>query len=482
MNQRYFEICSNYRNRTLYPEPARFEVLISQSGTKDKFTALDPVSDAAPEIAWSPSTINSSIIYVGGNPANTTSKFLVSFNPSSTNNHTEDYYNGLGVVIDGAQTVISHSYFEAIASSAIDSYWITVNPALPTIPAAITAVTPHATLDTVYGVVWLPDSNYADNYYADGYILWNDTQYQYAPILAYDGTTHTAGVQASLISTWLPTDNLAVRMALPSVYNEVTTVQPTLPTPPAGVTYTPYGPTPINGIYLAENSSTIYNYYKGDFIRIPPPATPTTILSANYRILTYSGKGVLSTNPNIPSIPPYLAILTVTPSPAIASGTVYEILPFTRDNAVPFVYTGSTVSQQEMTCYEIQLTNLILPNVTLVNGGRSAFYPYLYVELQNISSSGGGLTNIIYSNNPNATKMLFRATVDDVRDPIITPFIKIDGDGMRQTIKFNPNDSFRFAVYLSNGELFRTLTPDTISPLAPDPLIQLSALFSIKKL
>ena len=122
------------------------------------------------------------------------------------------------------------------------------------------------------------------------------------------------------------------------------------------------------------------------------------------------------------------SLIATTTVPVIAPGTQYEILQFSFDNAYPFVYTGSTVSQQEMSCYEIQLSNLILPNRTLIHGGRIAFYPYVYVELQNISGSSSRLTNTIYSNNPNATKMLFRASIDDIRDPYISVFSRIDGD------------------------------------------------------
>lgn len=160
----------------------------------------------------------------------------------------------------------------------------------------------------------------------------------------------------------------------------------------------------------------------------------------------------------------------------------YEIEQITRDNAVPFNYTGSLVSSSQMICYEIELLNLILPNSTLVNGGRIAFYPYVYVMLENVSSAAGRSDGLIWSNNPNARKMLFRAVVDDTPTPLISPFVKIDGDGMVQTVKFKPNDSFRFAVFLPDGSLFQTVASDTTSPNPPNTLVQISAVFSIKKL
>ena len=162
----------------------------------------------------------------------------------------------------------------------------------------------------------------------------------------------------------------------------------------------------------------------------------------------------------------------------------FVILPFSYDNLNPFVYTGSLVSQQELVCYEVQLLNLVLPNVILgtASGSLVSFYPYVYVALQNVTSAGAGLSNIIYSNNPNSTKVLFRAPIKDVPNPVNSTFIKIDGSGMVQTIKFRPNDTLFFGVYLPNGEIFTTILDETMSPLPPNPVIQISACFSIKRL
>uniref|UniRef100_A0A6C0LW72 Uncharacterized protein n=1 Tax=viral metagenome TaxID=1070528 RepID=A0A6C0LW72_9ZZZZ len=161
-----------------------------------------------------------------------------------------------------------------------------------------------------------------------------------------------------------------------------------------------------------------------------------------------------------------------------------NILFFSYDNLNPFVYSGSLVSQQQMVCYEIELLNLVLPNAELAvgAGGQVSYYPYVYVELKNISSSGGGLKNIIYSNNPHSTNMLFRAAIDDVPNPVNSSFIKIDGDGATQTIKFKPNDNLQFSVRLQNGEIFKTVLPEFFSPSQPNPLAQISAYFSIRRI
>ena len=167
-----------------------------------------------------------------------------------------------------------------------------------------------------------------------------------------------------------------------------------------------------------------------------------------------------------------------------AVGTLYEIEIFSRDNATPFNYSGSIVSSQEAVCYEVELLNLILPNIHLKSerGGRPVFYPYLYVELQNVTASSSSQRDIIYSNNPNSYRMMFRAVLDDTTQATVSPFIKIDGDGMIHNIKFKPNDSFKFSVYSPRGVLFETVAQDFYSPVEPNPLVQISACFSFKRI
>jgi hypothetical protein len=92
------------------------------------------------------------------------------------------------------------------------------------------------------------------------------------------------------------------------------------------------------------------------------------------------------------------------------------------------------------------------------------------------------MKNSIYSNNPNATSAVFRVPIYDVQNPIASAFVKLDGDGMTQTLKFKPNDNIFFSVRLPNGELFKTIELDRYSPQQPNPDIQISALFSFKRL
>lgn len=170
--------------------------------------------------------------------------------------------------------------------------------------------------------------------------------------------------------------------------------------------------------------------------------------------------------------------------PYSGAANILEILKFTKDNEYPLNYTGTTVSQNQMVCYEIELLSLILPNVPLDNniGGLIAFYPYVYVELSNVSDPNAGIKGVLYSNNPNAQRALFRVGITDTPTPLISSFIKVAGNRSVQTVKFKPNDILHFRVYLSNGELFETLLKDNAPPLEPNPFVQISATFAIKRL
>jgi hypothetical protein len=304
---------------------------------------------------------------------------------------------------------------------------------------------------------------------------------------------------------WLPTDVYSIRDDLPMVTGMVA--------PTGFCDYTCYPPTQFNSypptrfnsarvncyqpketpctgtkeyylnkctIPLDKNNSYLSNcddFYNNQFIRIIPPLIPT-IECPNPLLEPYSCCQIKRISKYIGNCKTIILCDCLDNDPL--PGSMFEILPFSYDNAVPFSYSGSLVSQQEEVCYEISLINLILPNATLAvgQGSRIAFYPYVYVELTNLS---GGMKNIIYSNNPNSSRMLFRCPVTDVNNPDNTNFIDLGSD-MKQTVKFKPNDNLRFSVILQNGELYKTVLQENFSPCAPNLQCQISAVFAIRRL
>lgn len=154
-----------------------------------------------------------------------------------------------------------------------------------------------------------------------------------------------------------------------------------------------------------------------------------------------------------------------------------------RDQYTPLNYTGSTVSQDQLVCYEVELLNLILPNLELsTTKVLTSFYPYLFVEFANMSTSLSRNVNAIYTNNQYGQSALFAVPISDVNSPETSQFLNLDNSKSIQTIKFKPNDTFHFRVFLTNGETFTPFLKDTIPPLSPNPLVQISAIFSVRRM
>lgn len=151
------------------------------------------------------------------------------------------------------------------------------------------------------------------------------------------------------------------------------------------------------------------------------------------------------------------------------------------DQYVPLNYSGSTVSQDQLVCYEIELLNLILPNLEL-NTTRvlTSFYPYIFVELSNNNSFSKNI-NALYTNNQYGQSALFAVPISDVNSPETSQFLNLNNCKSIQTIKFKPNDALHFRVFLTNGETFTPYLKDTIPPMVPNPLVQISAVFSIRR-
>lgn len=92
--------------------------------------------------------------------------------------------------------------------------------------------------------------------------------------------------------------------------------------------------------------------------------------------------------------------------------------------------------------------------------------------------------DLIYSNSSNSGKsLLFRASMIDTYNSDENEFIKLSGDGMSQTVTgFDVVKNFKFGIYLPNGEIFETLLKDNTSPALPNDSLQISCLFSIRRL
>ena len=498
-NNRYLEFDSTYRNRNEWPLASEFQIPISQSGRKGQLDALDPVCVSAPIMVWTSNYLDKSgapsgilggtllfndTITISNTSDNQT--FIIKIPNNNALQQLENYYVGLIITITAStfrRRIIAYKYLYKDGTNNFGL--ITIASSFPdsiTNAAPFTINDPTTVTDPSNPYFFVPAGRIQKNAYT-GYLLYNETQKQYRKIKDYDSTTHmislntegttstsTGPIPAPLSTdAWTVSDNYSIRKQPPYLNTQ----------------YAPAGGTTVNSVVITTLGSTPNNFYKNYSVRTIPgsnhysyvnniPTNSATANPTNEEIIitnsVYTASGTtttLSLSNSLSAIP-----------------TLVEILPFSYDNFNPFIYTGSMVSQQDMVCYEVELLNLILPNDVLAvgEGGRIAFYPYVYVQISNVSSSNGRLSNIIYSNNPNAIRAIFRVPIDDVINPLISAFIKVDGDGMVQTIKFKPNDNLYFSVFLANGELYQTIIPENYAPSPPNPICQISASFSIRRL
>lgn len=485
MNNRYLELDSSWRDRSRWPLPGQFEIPISQSGTKGRNDALDPVALSAPITSWTGNRFSTrgpgpliagtihnlssaGVIVNSISSAGSQDVVLVKFTASEINNQVqiiENYYkNAILFVVTGVNPVqrrriISSKFIYELDDYTIMQFVIEYSFSDDVVYGNIVTINdPSDMLDVNNPQLFVPAGKSGEHAYS-GYLLYNETLNQYRQITGYDRNTHIltvnteqssiAGTTQGPVTGWLQTHNYSIRKEPPSYTG----------TSLAGSTQT--------AVILNSAASSVDDFYNNYFLRMTSGGADDEI-----RLITdYDG-----TTKTVTVFPGF--------STAPVAGNTLEILAFSYDNATPFNYSGSMVSQQEEVCYEIELLNLVLPNRTLNTafGANIAFYPYVYVNLCNVTAAGSGNINVLYSNNPNASRVLFRAAINDVANLTTSSFVKIGGGGTYQTVKFKPNDNLLFEVRLPNGDIFETTLTETFSPHTPNAENQISALFSMKRL
>lgn len=446
----HLEISSTYRNRVQYPFPADFVAEIAQSGTKTAVSSSDPVCLSTPELVFTPFGTFTGIVqpFTGIGTATAPYFIILSFPSASGISHVQNYY--IGAVLAFAsnpveyhriafwqylQTIGGNDIFEVVVSTPISS---TVQPGV-----GVSFSDPTSLLDTANPLFFLPVGISTSNFFIN-FFIFNQTRNQWLTINYYDGVTHLSHLDTTATSanytpgTWTLGDVYVLRQALPAVY----------------------GLTIVASTTTSVTFPNVVNVNVGDFIRI-------LNTNATARITNIVGN-----------------IVSVSPPFASPPTGLYEILPFTRDNENFLSYVGGIASTREAVCYEVELLNLVVPNYILnvSRGSRGIFYPSLYVQLTPVNSAERQGNNSLVSNNPNANRMLFRSLVNDTTEPKDSPFIRLDGNGSRMLVKMMPADSFHFSVHLPDGSIFNTTIPETYSPSPPNPLIQISALFALRRL
>jgi len=452
---KYLEIDSTYRNRRDHPNPTSFDLITAQSGTQIVSTSsLSPVSLSTPIVTYKSSDINAiESTSVQDNNVNSPVSFITCFPVAQNANKTSDYYRGIQAAIEitisdvvtslGNVSIHSWDYLNTVANE--DCFRVVFAPAVDqSLFANITKFELLCSTNFALGNVFIPNGIASSQTYKN-FLIYNETKNLSTIILAYDGSNSLAHIAPQ--AAWDITDIISLRRELPQEFGQFQ----------AGSTK--------SSVALANTANTTPGSLIGSFLRITQEGTNFGQIS---QINSYEGS------------PTFIATLSVIlPTPPIA-GDTYEILSFNKDGYVPLNYTGTHVTQDA--CYEIQLVNLIIPNVGVKEGGVLASYPYLYVEFQNYTTSSGGATNVIYSNNPNSCKKLFRIPVSDISPSSLNSFLTLDKCYMAQNVRITPYNSFKFAIYLPDGKPLEMSIEDNLPPQTPDPSLQVSALFSLRRI
>jgi len=466
---KYLEVDSTHRNRKEFPNPAQFNLLSNQKASTNAITAVDPVCLSNPIITYTTVNIDNNLISnsIPDAKSNSTTDAVFWFkknvrphNPRHPS-RISNYYRGCEILLRiagvdvGRIVVNSWDYLSTRDlgdGNPLDLFRVSYSPPIDSLQfPLIDYVKLSAPTQLGIGLAFIPLGSLTSQAYKD-WFLWNEVKKAGRKIIAYDGANAIASVDSNtFIDPWSDNFNIGLRKELPLVCCRQILV----------------GSTPR--VIKTNIRSTESGIYIGDFLRISDRRVwednDIDIQNETRQIIDYNKDGTITID----------SPFSVLPLP----GTDMEILQFSYDNYEPFVYTGTNI--QTEACYEVQLIHLILPNLGVEGGGVIQSYPYFYVEFQNYSTTGGGTWNVMYSNNSVSSNKLFRVPVTDISSPSLNSFVTLDKCYMSQIMKLKPDSSFKFGVYLPDGTPFQTIISDTVSPSAPNPNVQISALFSLRK-
>lgn len=143
----------------------------------------------------------------------------------------------------------------------------------------------------------------------------------------------------------------------------------------------------------------------------------------------------------------------------------------------PTIQTSSSVK-----CL-VRLVSISIPlqNTHTYIGGTVLTYPYVNVLLENIGIAVSN-TNSLFTNTPQQSAT-FRATLvrNNLQVNTDTKFVTFKCD-IEQTMMLNFKTPFRLRISAPDGDTIEFTISENFSPFRPNPFVQISALFEIKKI
>jgi hypothetical protein len=331
MPTQYIEIDSTYRDRNKFPNPSYFEVPFEQSGAHTRFDAVDPISNAAAKIVFSPNDFSqagatnltgtvTAIGATGVGNATSPQSIIIDIPVAQVAHQELNYYRGIILEITTATTVerqVIDAWRYMETSGGNDVFKVDMMAAFSAAVQAGDAIAMNNSsdlTDTSHPIFFVPFGVDSTQFYF-GDIIYNQDLQDYRSIDYYSSTSHI--VQVNAITTpvvgWLATHTYVLRL------------QPPLETGAAA------GGS-ISSVTLAAVASAVDGFYVGSFVRMTSgPAYTFGANNDSRRIISYNGT---------------TKVATVTPDFAgiVAAGNSYEILEFTRDNEYPLQYSGSVTT------------------------------------------------------------------------------------------------------------------------------------------
>lgn len=456
--ERYIEIYSKHRNRTQFPFPSLFDIpFASTQQIEYGKNAMDPVVNGMIYFYYKRQTpVDMGVLSTGTNDTVAILQSSMSTMLSTIHN----YFAGCSIMILTGSTIITRTIIEYdpsllgvvpnVSFGGASAGMTYIIYALNT-PDFFHILLPKITPDYIDLV--------ADDQACNGLYVMDETMSYGSNIVArkinfYDASLRYAYYDKPMPVGWSSNDDYTIRKTLP--YQKWILPSATIQQ---------------NGfiiITLPNNANAEHGFYNNLYLYFYVDQNVYSV----YYIVEYDS---FFRKAKCKALSQYVN------GPVPSTGDVINILSFSNDNFVPLNYIGTRVSMNQPVCYEVALLRLVLPNVTLRSGSRIAFYPYVYVELKNITSPSSSSQNTIYSNNPESGRALFIVPARDMVLPVNSQFVKLVGR-MRQTIKFRPNDTLRFSVYLPDGNLFLPYQEDLPSPYEPNFRLQVHAVFAVRRL
>lgn len=419
-----FEFVSTHRNRSVWSNPCLFEVPWSGNGQVTGLHAGDPVSNQVPELEWIGQNI-----YINATVVSQTNNTIILSAPTNSFSQILNYYQG-AIIVPSSTRIDGYKFITK--SGGLDYVQLKVKNYTQTVGTVVVQVE-----NNIPNVMFVPMGSDLVNSYVGKY-LYNETFGQSTLITDYDPEFHK--VVAVIPNTWSVTDQYSIREQLPTIGN--------FPVGSGNTTNT----INLSGIGI--------NIIPGDFIRVIPTGQIVMITSYN------AGTRVATVSPNL--------------STPLQTNTIIEILMQTTDNYKTLSYAGTSIGQHEQVSYDISLVSGTLPNIPIKNGigGYGVDYPFLYVELYDTHNPA---QNNLFSNN-HSNKSYFKVTTPTGQvNERNEKFTKFTGDLSIKTIRFRPTSNFRIAWRLPSGEEIKFSEEDTTSPRAPNPLLQTSVKFNLKR-